>query len=87
MTTKPERCCAEGCGRPTQSHNVAVDVSEHDAVGLPTLAGVVCHRCWVDGPDGAEPIEERLDDHDRLYEALDTGEMVAVGTPVGELVE
>jgi len=87
VTDRPENCCAEGCGRPTSSHNVALDVSEHDSVGLPTLAGVVCHRCWSgDGCGDREPVSELLDDHGALLDRLDAGRMAAVPVPVEEMV-
>lgn len=80
---KPENCA--GCGSWTQSHSVAVDVSEHDEVGLPTLAGVVCHTCWTGGTEGVPAVGDLLGDPDALYEALDTDELVAVAAPVEEL--
>jgi len=86
VTRRPENCCAAGCARPTSSHSVAVDVSEHDAVGLPTLAGSVCHRCWVEGTEGGEPVSELLDDRGALLDRLDIGRMVAVGKPIEEMV-
>lgn len=94
MVEKPEGCAS--CAKRTKSHNVAVDVSEHDEVGLPTLAGVVCHTCWVGDTDGVPPIGDLYEDvhrdeedsdgaYDDLVGALDFGEMVAVSTPAGEL--
>lgn len=94
---KPENCCADGCGRPTRSHNVAIDVSEHDAVGLPTLAGVVCHRCWAGDSEDVPPIgdlynDAAYDDEDgdaatiRLIESVDFEQMVSIHVPVEELV-
>jgi hypothetical protein len=81
---KPETCAS--CGSWTQSHNVAIDVSEHDDVGLPTLAGVVCHSCWTGNGDGPA-VGDLMGDPDALMEALDTGEMVSVGAPVEDLTE
>lgn len=94
MSTKPDYCA--GCGRPTQSHNVAIDVSEHDNVGLPTLAGVCCHRCWSGDSDGVPPIGDLLQDvqyddergeraEDKLVDAMDFDEMVAISAPVEAL--
>lgn len=85
MVQKPENCA--GCGSWTRSHNVAIDVSEHDEVGLPTLAGVVCHKCWTGQRDDLPAIGELLDDHDRLYEVLDTDNLVAVSLTTEELLE
>lgn len=82
MTVKPDGCCAAGCGRPTQSHNIAVDVSEHDAAGLPALAGVVCHRCWTERIGSLVESEPGAAE---MLEALDTDEMVAVPMDVKEM--
>lgn len=84
MVEKPELCA--GCGKFTRSHNVAVDVSEYDEIGMPTLAGVVCHTCWIGDTDGVPAIEPMLDDHDRLRETLDTDNLVAVSVGVEELL-
>ena len=77
--SEPENCA--GCGRPTQSHSVAIDVSDVDAVGLPTLAGVVCHRCWI-GDTEDTPAIGSIDEKHRLRAALDADRLVAVDTPV-----
>jgi len=77
--SEPANCA--GCGRPTQSHSVAIDVSDVDRVGLPTLAGVVCHRCWI-GETEATPAIGSIDEKHRLRAALDADRLVAVDTPV-----
>ena len=77
--TDPENCA--GCGRPTQSHSVAIDVSGVDRVGLPTLAGVVCHRCWIGETEATPAIGERVGDKRGLRAALDADRLVAVDTP------
>jgi hypothetical protein len=83
MVERPETCCVEVCGRPTQSHNVAFDVSEHDVVGLPTAAGVVCHRCFTGGTEGAPAIGEAAGtDGFDPNEHIDFDETVLVATPV-----
>jgi ribosomal protein L32 len=84
MVQKPQECA--GCGSWTRSHNVAVDVSERDGAGTPTLAGVVCHKCWTGRRDDLPAIEGLLDDHERLYEALDTDSLVAVSVTTEELL-
>lgn len=97
MTTKPKKCAA--CGKPTQSHNIAIDVSDHDRVGLPTLAGVCCHTCWRGDTDGTPPIGDLYSDAsahhddeagdraaDRLVESVDIGLMVASTVPVEDLL-
>lgn len=86
MVTKPENCAAAGCGKPTRSHNVAVDVSDYDDIGLPTLAGVVCHTCWIGETDGVPAVGDMLDDYDDLYEALESDRLRAVPAPVEELI-
>lgn len=91
MTQKPDNCCVDGCGRPTQSHNIAVDVSDHDVIGMPTLAGVVCHRCWT-GETGEKPpmpelIGESGGDPRGLLEHLDEDAMVLTAVPAEELAD
>lgn len=81
---KPTNCCIDGCGRPTQSHNLAIDMSEHDVIGAPTLAGVVCHRCWIGETEGVEAVGE-IEDYMELYRATDSGRMVILSVPVEEL--
>lgn len=83
MSNRPENCA--GCGRPTQSHTVAIDVSDHDVVGLPTLAGVVCHRCWIGDTENVPEIESVVEDEAQLRDALDTDWLVATETPVEEI--
>jgi len=57
-------------------------VSDVDVVGLPTLAGVVCHRCWVGDTEDTPAIGERVGDKRRLRAALEVDRLVAVDTPV-----
>lgn len=81
-----KRFCAV-CGKPTRSHPVAFDVSDNDVIGAPTLAGMVCHRCWTGDGDAADrPFEELLEEPDEALRVVDWDRMVITSVPVEKLL-
>jgi hypothetical protein len=83
MSNTPDGCA--GCGKPTQSHHLRLDVSHLNDVGLPVLACVVCHTCWTGDTPGVPNIGrlQESGDEEALFGALEIDRMVAV-SGVGE---
>ena len=81
------------CGKRTRSHNIAIDVSEHDSVGLPTLAMSVCHTCWAGNTKDTPSIRDVYTDaanyggehREKLLSLVDLDRATASPVPVEEL--